>query len=741
MPTKRVTSSRQRFSATLGSQNSRVAPVTAVDVLSTQDPAASTGNTVEDHLSDIHSRFGHFTDSEIFKGEYSNSTTYDQGDEVYWVDTDDSRKKFFKRLSDGDDGSSGTPLTNSANWDEIGADIHNIAVLAQPLDSNNDALLFRDSSGAIFFNRTAIATLRAARSEQQVADAINTEIAKVVTNSRWRGAWAAGNFAVGDYVVHSSQYYRCIMARSGSNTSAPNADTTGWSAALSGLELRIAERLEDIETLLANQIDLPTPATGNRGRWMERAPNGEGFQYHLPPMQWEGTWNMNGRYWFGDVVIHASRLWILSAAAAITASKTGSATAPGTDSDWTEISIGHTADVPGFRGSWGNLNGQALRVGDVVENESHYFIVKVAHTVDTSGSGPAADRVNFDLLDNWAEDYAANGWYHEGTIVKHDGEIWIAEDDVSRGDPEPGDNADSKWRQITGATQADLDQLRRDIEALGHGAVTTRGVLVSDLQEAPNANSPPLVWLPRKRTRMYTAPAALINGNSDRTTSVGDEAGEYALTQGTVNRFTVEIGLISASGECGAFARGDDGLPVATVGKVLHSPLGSAVAGVGQVNILNNRIRYHLFLKANVAHAIFGDTLDHLWLAVFDADGTRQTDIRVGNNHTYTLGDVQYLDFSADSGAGVTGLFRTLYDAGTDAASRTVTVGVAASDGGDLRWLGNRTYGWTRQPPISSHDDIPVYSEDAHTIKVETRSNFLGRTGYAPRTLYFTYGS
>ncbi len=53
------------------------------------------------------------------------------------------------------------------------------------------------------------------------------------SSSGWRGQWSAGNYAVGDIVVHDNVFYICRITRTSSNTDNPIADTAGW-AMLSG---------------------------------------------------------------------------------------------------------------------------------------------------------------------------------------------------------------------------------------------------------------------------------------------------------------------------------------------------------------------------------------------------------------------------------------------------------------------------------------------------------------------------
>lgn len=48
------------------------------------------------------------------------------------------------------------------------------------------------------------------------------------SNQTFRGTWAAGDYAVGDIVLHSADFYQCTAARDSSDTSNPATDTTSW---------------------------------------------------------------------------------------------------------------------------------------------------------------------------------------------------------------------------------------------------------------------------------------------------------------------------------------------------------------------------------------------------------------------------------------------------------------------------------------------------------------------------------
>ena len=268
MPTLEYPASQSdftRFAKPVGT-NSRTQPSGIASQVATNiTPNASDGNTVQDHLVDMKARMGHFTNTEVFKGSYSNSTTYEVGDEVEWTDPDSSQKEFFKRLVAGDDGSSGTPISsdNAANWSAINADIHNLTVKSSPVVANS-AVAFRSPTGDVFFNRAIVSMLLDAQTSSEVTTAIAAEIAKVVTNTRWKGTWARGAYAVNDYVeAHGGDTYRCIVARTNADSTGPGGDTTGW-VQVTGTELLVVQRVRDMLGLLAERLGL-TPAVANRG--------------------------------------------------------------------------------------------------------------------------------------------------------------------------------------------------------------------------------------------------------------------------------------------------------------------------------------------------------------------------------------------------------------------------------------------------------------------------------------------
>ena len=736
----------QRFSKPVGTSSRTKASAVAGQVVTNISPNASDGNTVQDHLTDIKARMAHFTDTEVFKGEYSNSTTYVVGDEVAWTNPDTSQKTFFKRLVAGNDGSSGTPITvdNRANWSEINADIHNLTVKSEAV-ATNSAIAFRSPTGDVFFNRAVVTMLLDAQTQAEVTAAITAEIARLVTNSLWTGTWRRGNYAVGEYVeAHGGDTYRCIVARTNAQANGPAADTTGW-VQVTGTELLIVQRVRDMLDLLEERLGL-TPTTANRGMWISRSANGEGYAYDSPPMQWKGAWASGATYYFGDVVTDDNRLHILSASSTVTTPKTGT-TAPGSDNDWTHISLGHTSDVSGWRGTFSTSN--AYKVGDMVQHRTEYYICRLDHPA--AAMAPDRDPTNWYLLDSWMGAYDSSEYYPQGGVVTYDGGLFWSQESTSPSDPDPGEEGDTKWFRLDdGGVKAELAQLRTDLEAQIASSRSTHGFAVSTLDHPPTNDSEGRVWLSGKDSRGWTGPAALINGNTDYSTNIGDEAGAYELTTGVENRARLIIGRTEDPEDndniwFGAFTRKRAGATWdADVGEFLHNPFGSGVLGVGTEKTSPSQWKNWLLIKQNVLLLLGGGTeLSTLWVAVYTTDDTLVGTMNVNTRgRVVTFGDVNYRYLTGTSTN--RGPFGDRYNVDTESIpSRTVDIAFRTTQSGDDRYFGGNEFAWTHRPDASA-TDANVVSNEVHVIRVLTRSTFtrlVNDGSLVPRTFYATYGT
>ena len=741
MPTLINPSARVKVPYPIAGVSTRGASTTDDKVLSTITPAASDGNSVFDHMSDVKAELGHRTDNDEFKGPYNPSTTYAIGDEVTWTDGS-GKKRFYKRITAGDDGGSGNPSTHTDAWISIGANVHDLTIGDYGLSANS-GLLERLQNGQIRFNRRAVEILQAALTEAAAEDMIQAGIKEVVQNNLWQGEWQAAAYVAGAFVKDNGDYFQARQAIGSTVTTPPASDTTNWTQLTpDGYHYDIAKRLEAITDLLAEQTFL-IPTTANRGQWMSRRADSEGYAFENPPMQWKGDWHSGTSYFFGDTVNHDTRVWTLTAAATVHTAKRGSSTEPGTDAAWTQIIVGHTSDVPGWRGEWVNLAGSAIRIGDMVRHRGFYYIARNDLTT-RGGTAPDLDETNWDLISIVLGNYASDTWWPEGGIVKYEGNWWYSTEQVENTDPAPGTQNDTKWLQIGGyATKDEFAQLRRDIADLGHGSRTSRGVLVDGLEEPPTATSAPEVWLPRKAVRAYTIDASLINGNTGRSANIGDEPGQYKLTSGTPNKARGVIGKFvdpdSSLIWYGILTRAEDGAVwPRDIGSWQHNPVGSAIIGCGVQQFGASSWRERLLIKKGIMVAVGGGSDPSMFLLeITKHDGTKVGVGMSGLANEVHFHDVTY-EYWHNEGS-VRGEFGDIYEAASNEAERTVEIAIILSASGSPRWLGNRQYDWTRQPPITSSDLIPVVSADFHQEILIARSAYRRLEALAPRTKYLIY--
>ena len=634
-----------------------------------------------------------------------------------------------------------TSLRNAV--DNAGTDLSDLTVTDRVPEAN-DAILERLADGTSQFNRRLITMLIAAQTETDVSAAIDTQVARLVTNTRWRGAWTPDDFAVDDYVTHSSNYYRCTVARSPSDATGPAGDTGSW-VEVTGTELGIVRRVRDVVELVRDRIAL-TPAEANRGLWPARAHDGEGYDYRNPPMIWHGDWNNSTEYYFGAVTVRVDRLWHLSSAASIRTPKQGNAAAPGVDSDWSEISIGHHLDIPHFQGDWADLGGHTFKIGDTIDADDLTYICKAPYTRTNGSAHPSADNQHWDLLDNWVGAIAASTAYHEGATGTYDSEIWIADADVAVDDPEPGADGNTKWRQLTGwPSQADVERVRSDLENQIHSATRAKGPTITALPEPPDDTDPVEVYLSQKGNRNFTAPAAQNTGSSSHTTSIGDEIGLYKRTSGTANRVSGVVGnaTVESLRYYGIFTRAyqDPGYP-ANMGRFEHNPVGGAFIHAGIREASNGTWTPSCLVKQNLLSLMGGGTqLTSFYMRVWNHEGTEQTAYHFTRAlRTRTLGNVNYEEMvSVDLAANAAGAFRDIYDAGSDEDTRRCEFAISRTATSDPLYLGNRTIAWRREADVSESDANLVFSSEIHTLKLMGDSVYAGLVALPANTAFYLY--
>ncbi|MCY4318379.1 MAG: hypothetical protein OXE76_04145 [Alphaproteobacteria bacterium] len=110
-----------------------------------------------------------------------------------------------------------------------------------------------------------------------------------------------------------------------------------------------------------------------------------------------------------------------------------------------------------WRGSWGDLAGQNIRAGDILEHTGRYYICRADHL--RQQNGPDTNSRLFALINNWGGAYSANGFYHSGTIVTYNNALWANDSDVLDSDPNPDDATNTKWHRLSPLSLNDITTL------------------------------------------------------------------------------------------------------------------------------------------------------------------------------------------------------------------------------------------------------------------------------------------
>ena len=409
-------------------------PVAHSDKVRSGLPAASTGNTVEDHLEDLIARSGHSV-----AAAYATGTDYEIGDEVFWVDGS-GVKHFYLRLTNGRDAANSNPSLLTAGWREIANNLSSVPVIG-PQQNTLVALLVRATNGAIDFSTQPTADLASRQTAAQVQALIDASVLRLASTTRWRGGWAhTTDYAVGDYAIDegNSNLYRRLTAGQDTSSENPQVNGTDW-VEVSGVERLVAFRLRDVFNLLDWSVQL-SKASGNRGHWITRNTTDEGHRYVLPPMCWGFAWSSSTRYYYGHVVTHNDRLWVLTPTSTITTPKSGAGTEPGTDADWEEIAVHSNAASRVWRGDW--QPNTAYRAGDIVFHNSHAYLIPRDFTSDAQG--PQTNDVFYTLLNNWSGHWAPT-YYHRGSVVERGNQVYIAKYNIFPADPAPEAANNTKW--------------------------------------------------------------------------------------------------------------------------------------------------------------------------------------------------------------------------------------------------------------------------------------------------------
>ena len=191
------------------------------------------------------------------------------------------------------DGTSGSPLAVAnpfTDSDETKLDGIDTSLLLPSFPASGD----RDNKVAKFdgdnLNWEADATVSSATiadgsiTESKLADGSVTDAKLADSIPRYRSAWSAGTYIVGDVVLHDSNFYQCLTARDSSHTDNPSADATNWLRLTTGALAAIATSAEltagtetgirrfspaDIHSMIDTHGSTGGGGTGNADTWAQ----------------------------------------------------------------------------------------------------------------------------------------------------------------------------------------------------------------------------------------------------------------------------------------------------------------------------------------------------------------------------------------------------------------------------------------------------------------------------------------
>ena len=185
---------------------------------------------------------------------------------------------------------------------------------------------------------------------------------------RFKGAWSAGVFAVGDIVFHSGRHYTCTAARTAGDTDNPITDSGSWrQSSLTAAQATALGRIPGVPTN-GSVLVWKTDALGNTA-WRAE----QGF---VAPE----TWTMGKTYNAPDHVIYQHKIYraLLSSSSANPATETA---------NWVEVGDWYDRD----KGAWA---AGIFAVGDLVSHGGRHYICVAARVAANTGN-PATDTASW----------------------------------------------------------------------------------------------------------------------------------------------------------------------------------------------------------------------------------------------------------------------------------------------------------------------------------------------------------
>ena len=280
----------------------------------------------------------------------------------------------------------------------------------------------------------------------------------------------------------------------------------------------------------------------------------------------------------------------------------------------------------------------------------------------------------------------------------------------------------------------------------------------------PAADAAQRIFVAETLTRSYTVPAANSKDTSDATVAISHEPGLYELTTGAaINQIEIEVDKSAAvdggsDTDYGAtlrvfnWHRDRHFRHVPTVGKVLHSPLGSAVSGFVELTNGASHDSYAMLLENSLwqAWTVFGERTFFAHMNRTKQDGTAMHEAVElgGNDPVVTVHGVSYRVFSpfAPIPLAKQHFLRNAYeenqgDTAAAIAARKVTIyfNGAADDTSTRFFLGNASKGYTLVETAYG-TERPVLSPTVRHLTAVNKTDYDALSTKDATTIYAVEG-
>ena len=375
------------------------------------------------------------TDTKVYKGAYSATSTYGWGDIVRY----DS--KFYIAKAN----ISVAEAFTASKWSQIDysssvsdTTIYKGAYSASSSYAVGDLVLY---STNFYLCKTAISTGESwTASKWKQIDVSDTD-----TNT-YKGAYSSSSaYAVGDIVLQSSNFYICKTAISTGESftsskwsqldySAAVSDTTIYKGAYSASSTyAVGDVVLQSSNFYMCKTAIAVAESFTSSKWVQiDASGGEGGGSDTTV--YKGAYSSSSSYSVGDIVLQSTNFYLCK-----TAISTGESF---TASKWVRIDVTDT-DTTVYKGAYSSSS--AYAVGDIVLQSTNFYLCKTA--ISTGESFTASKWVQIDSSGGssiYKGTYSATSTYAVGDIVLNSSVFYICKTTISVAES----FTSSKWSRI-----------------------------------------------------------------------------------------------------------------------------------------------------------------------------------------------------------------------------------------------------------------------------------------------------